>query len=78
MRQYIIALTIELPDNVPPQRWLGAKIGSVELERITTHIEEINVEKATKTNDDSGNSGNKSRVEASSKGSAKTSGNTKS
>ena len=41
MRKYIIALTIDLPENMPPERWLSARIGSVQLKDVNVHIEEV-------------------------------------
>lgn len=79
MRKYIIALTVDLPENMPPERWLSARIGSVQLKDVNVHIEEVKVnEKTTKTRNDSGDRKRGSGVERSSKKSDESSGNTES
>ena len=79
MRKYIIALTIDLPENMPPEKWLSARIGSVQLKDVNVHIEEVKVkEKTTKTRNDSGDRKRGSGVEGSSKKSDESSGNTES
>ena len=79
MRKYIIALTIDLPENMPPERWLSARMGSVQLKDVNVHIEEVKTnEKVSKTNNDSGNRKRGSGVEGSSKKSDKPSGSTES
>ena len=75
MRKYIIALTVDLPENMPPERWLSARIGSVQLKDVNVHIEEVKTnEKVSKTNNDSGNRKRGSGVERSSQKSDKPSG----
>ena len=79
MRKYIIALTVDLPENMPPEKWLSARMGSVQLQDVNVHIEEVKVnEKVSKTNNDSGNRKRGSRVERSPQKSDKPSGSTES
>ena len=79
MRKYIIALTIDLPENMPPEKWLSARIGSVQLKDVNVHIEEVKTnEKVSKTGNDSGDRKPTAGVEGSSKKSSTTSGSTKS
>ena len=49
MREYIIALRMELPDNLRPEEWVKQKIGSVNLAGVEVHYEEINNESETKS-----------------------------
>ena len=79
MRKYIIALEVELKNNVSPDTWIVGKLGSLTARNVKYHIEEVtkNEEVSTSKND-SGNRGVKSRVERSPLKSGKTSGNTES
>ena len=49
MREYIIALRMELPDNLRPEEWVKQKIGSVNLAGVEVHYEEIYNERETKS-----------------------------
>ena len=79
MRKYIIALTVDLPENMPPEKWLSARIGSVQLKDVNVHIEEVKTnEKVSKTRNDSGDRKRGSGVEGTSEKPNKTSGSGKS
>ena len=50
MREYIIALHVKLPPNQTPENWLKGKLrlGSIDLDRIDVHYEEIKDESKAK------------------------------
>ncbi len=61
MREYIIALHISLPPNQTPENWLSKKLGSIDLDRIDVHIQEVKDESKTKSNTKTRSSGETKR-----------------
>jgi len=59
MRQYIIALHVKLPPNQTPESWLigKLKLGSIDLESMEVHYEEIKDESETKSDTKTRSSG---------------------
>ena len=63
MREYIIALHVKLPPNQTPENWLKGKLrlGSIDLDRIDVHYEEIKDESETKSKPKTRSSGETKR-----------------
>ncbi len=57
MREYIIALKVQLPSNMTPEKWLNNKIGSAKLAGVEVHYEEVKNESKAKRTPKSRSSG---------------------
>ena len=67
MRKYIIALEVELKNNVSPDTWIVGKLGSLTARNVKYHVEEVTEnEKVSRAKSNIGNRKVRPRVEGSS------------